>query len=238
MAFLNKIVDAIVSPPPYFITSLVIMGLIMLASVLIGFKVKRMDVKAKPNKFMSLVIGGIAFLNEFVKDVIGKHWRVITPIILSLGMYILISNISGITGLPYTPTKYSAITFSLSIVAVFVIQMMGFISRGKGHLKSVFEPTPFIAPLNIIGEITPLVSLALRLFGNVASGALILYLIYALPSAIQIGSVNLGWLAIVLTPVFHLVFDIGFGVIQTVVFVLLTLILSSTKIDEDDLDYI
>ncbi len=222
---------------PYFITSVVIMSLIMLFSVIVGNKVKKLDPKARPGKLMSLVISGISFLNDFVKDVIGKHWRIITPVILSLGLYIFISNISGITGIPYTPTKYSAITFSLSIVAVFVIQMMGFISKGKKHMNSFIEPTPFIAPLNIIGEITPLVSLALRLFGNVASGALILYLVYALPGAIQIGSINLSWLSIILTPIFHIIFDIGFGLIQTVVFVLLTLILSSTKVDENDLDF-
>ncbi len=222
---------------PYFITSVVIMGLIMIFAILVGNKVKKLNPKDRPGKFLSLVIGGIAFLNDFVKDVIGKHWRVITPIILTLALYIFISNISGITGLPYTPTKYSAITFSLSIIAVFVIQMMGVISKGRKHLNSFIEPTPFIAPLNIIGEITPIVSLALRLFGNVASGSLILYLVYALPGAIQIGSINLSWLSIIATPVFHLIFDIGFGLIQTVVFVLLTLILSSTKVDEDDLDF-
>ncbi len=236
---IQTLLDNLVSglTAPYFITSVVIMLIIMTFSVLIGHKVKKMDPKAKPGKFISLVIGAISFLNNFVKDVIGKHWRIITPIILSLALYIFISNISGITGLPYTPTKYSAITFSLSIIAVFVIQMMGFISKGKKHINSIIEPTPFIAPLNIIGEITPVVSLALRLFGNVASGALILFLVYSLPSVIQIGSINLSWLAIILTPIFHLIFDIGFGLIQTVVFVLLTLILSSTKIDEDDLNY-
>jgi len=227
-ALLENIWEVIKNPPGYFLTSVILMVLIMLFSVIIGFKVKRMDPRAKPGKLMALVIGGIGFFNGFVKEVIGKHWKVITPIILSLGIYIFISNISGVTGLQTTPTKYSAITFSLSIVAVFTIQMMGFISRGKEYVKSIFEPTPFIAPLNIIGELTPLISLALRLFGNIASGSLIMFLIYKLT----------GWASLLVAPAFHLVFDIGFGIIQTVVFVLLTLILSSTKIDEDDLDYV
>ena len=236
-AFFENVIESIIHPPGYFLTSVIIMVMIMIISIAIGLKVDKMDPKAKPGKLMALVISGISFFNQFVKDVIGKHWKVITPIILSLALYIFISNISGITGLQTTPTKFSAITFSLSIVAVFTIQMMGFISKGRAHIKSITDPAWPITPLNIIGEITPLVSLALRLFGNVASGSLILYLIYALPGAINIGNANLGWLSIVLTPVFHLVFDIGFGLIQTVVFVLLTLILSSTKIDEDDLDY-
>ncbi|QWB96366.1 F0F1 ATP synthase subunit A [Mycoplasmatota bacterium] len=227
-AFLDNLISVLKSPPDYFISSLVIMGMIVIFSLIVGFKIKRMNPKDKPGKFMSLIIGLIDGFNKFVKSTMGKHWRMIAPIILSFSLYILISNISGVTGLQSTPTKYSAITFSLSIIAVFVIQMTGFVSKGLGHFKSVFEPTPFIAPLNIIGEITPIISLALRLFGNIASGALIISLIYNLT----------GWFSIIVAPIFHLIFDIAFGIIQTVVFVLLTLILSSTKIDEEDLDYV
>ncbi len=204
------------------------MSAIILFSIIVGTKVSKMNPKDKPGKGLSLVISAIGGFNNLVKEVIGKHWRVITPIVLSLAMYIFISNISGVTGITTTPTKFSAITFSLSIIAVTTIQMMGFISKGWAHIKSIFEPVPFIAPLNIIGEITPLISLALRLFGNIASGSLIMFLIYKLS----------GWASLLIAPAFHLVFDIGFGLIQTIVFVLLTLILSSTKIDENDLDYV
>ncbi len=227
-AFLDSIISVIKSPPAYFLTSVVIMGIIMLLSILIGLKIDKMKPDEKPGKIMSLVISGIGGLNQFVKEVIGKHWKFITPIILSLALYIFISNISGITGLQTSPTKFSTITFSLSIVAVVTIHTMGFVSKGRKHFKSIFEPTPFIAPLNVIGELTPLISLALRLFGNIASGSLIMFLIYSFS----------GWLSILIAPAFHLVFDLAFGAIQTVVFVLLTLILSSTKIDEEDLDYI
>lgn len=227
-AFLDDMISVITNPPPYFITSVVIMVLIMILSIAVGLKVDKMKPNDKPGKLMALVIGAIGGLNQFVKEVIGKHWKVITPIILSFALYIFISNISGITGLQTSPTKFSTITFSLSIIAVVTIHMMGFISKGWHHVKSIFEPTPFIAPLNIIGELTPLISLALRLFGNIASGSLIMYLIYSFG----------GWLSIIIAPPFHLVFDLAFGTIQTIVFVLLTLILSSTKVDEKDLDYI
>jgi F-type H+-transporting ATPase subunit a len=83
-----------------------------------------------------------------------------------------------------------------------------------------------MAPLNIISEFTPIISMALRLFGNIASGALLLTLLYKM----------LGWFSIVITPAFHLIFDIGFGLIQTLVIVLLTIIFASLKVDEADLE--
>lgn len=227
-AFLDNLISVLKNPPDYFLTSVILMALISIFSIIVGLKADKLQPKDKPGKLMTMVIFSIDFLNNFVKEVIGKHWRVITPIILSFAIYIFISNISGVTGLSSTPTKFSAITFSLSIIAVFTIHMMGFVSKGRKHLMSIFEPTPLIAPLNVVGEITPIVSLALRLFGNIASGSLIMFLVYKFT----------GWLSIFIAPVFHLVFDIAFGLIQTIVFVLLTLILSSTKVDENDLDYV
>ncbi|MFA6800843.1 MAG: FoF1 ATP synthase subunit a [Acholeplasmataceae bacterium] len=229
-AFLDDLIYVLTHPFAlgYFYTSVLIMVAIMIFSIIVGIKIKKMNPKEKPGKVMSLIILSISGLNKLVKEVIGKHWKVLAPIIISLGMYIFISNIIGVTGVQTSPTKFSAITFSLSIIAVFTIQMTGFISKGWRHLKSIFEPVPFIAPLNIVGEVIPIISLALRLFGNIASGSLIMLLVYKFT----------GWASLLIAPAFHLVFDIGFGIIQTIVFVLLTLILSSTKIDEDDLDYV
>ena len=51
------------------------------------------------------------------------------------------------------------------------------VSRGFKHVKTWFEPMAFMFPLNIMSDITPLISMTLRLFGNIARCAL-LYMIY------------------------------------------------------------
>ena len=61
--------------------------------------------------------------------------------------------------------------------------------------------------------------MALRLFGNIASGAMILTLVYKLT----------GWFSLIVAPVFHMIFDIGFGLIQAMVIVLLTIIFASLR---------
>ena len=66
----------------------------------------------------------------------------------------------------------------------------------------------------------------MRLFGNIASGAAVLMLIYAVS----------GPATVIAGPVAHAIFDIGFGLIQTIVFVLLTTVFSSNKIEESDLE--
>jgi F-type H+-transporting ATPase subunit a len=142
-----------------------------------------------------------------------------------MALYVFISNISGIMALD-SPTKYSAVTFSMSLTAFFVVQSTGVISQGAKHFLGVFKPLWPMFPLNVVSEFVPILSMALRLFGNIAGGALIMTLLYGL----------LGWASIIVTPAFHLIFDIGFGFIQTIVIVLLTIIFSSMKVDEADFE--
>jgi F-type H+-transporting ATPase subunit a len=228
MRFLiDDFVNTFKNPPAYFITSLILMTVIAVFAIVIGKRVEKLDVKAKPTKAMTLVIEGIGGFNSFVKGYVGKHWRYVTPIVLTMALYVFLSNISGIIALD-SPTKYSAITFSMSITAFFVVQSTGVISQGAKHFLGVFKPLWPMFPLNVVSEFVPILSMALRLFGNIAGGALIMTLLYGL----------LGWASIVVTPAFHLVFDIGFGFIQTIVIVLLTIIFSSMKVDEADFEII
>ncbi|MDX9691998.1 MAG: FoF1 ATP synthase subunit a [Acholeplasmataceae bacterium] len=222
---MNSIIQFIFDLPVYFKTSLFLMAVLILLSYIVGSKVSKLDVRDKPSKFLTIFISFIGFFNKFVKENIGKHWRYVAPLTLSMAFYVFISNISGIWALD-APTKYTAITFSLSIIAFIIVQSTGFISKSWKHLLSIFSPLPPMAPLNIISEFTPIISMALRLFGNIATGALVLTLVYRM----------LGWASIIVAPGFHLLFDIGFGLIQTLVIVLLTIIFASLKVDEADLN--
>jgi F-type H+-transporting ATPase subunit a len=213
--------------PVYFYTSLGIVLFISIFSVVISIKVNKMDVRDKPGKFMTVIISFIEMMNNFIKGYIGKHWKFLAPPVITLALYVFVSNVSGLIALD-SPTRYTAITFSVSITAFVLIQATGFKSLGWKHLLGIFKPLAPMAPLNIVSEFTPILSMALRLFGNIASGALLMTIIYGAT----------GWLSIIVAPAFHLVFDIGFGLIQTMVVVMLTVIYSSMKVDESDFDII
>ena len=232
---IQTVIDYITSLPRYFLTSLFLMGVISIFAIIVGFRVSKLDAKAKPNLFMVGIISFIDMMNKFVKGYVGKNWKFLTPIALTMAIYVFVSNISGILALD-SPTKYTAITFSLSITAFLTVQVTGFISQSWRHLLGVFKPIPFMLPLNLISEVTPIISMALRLFGNIASGALILTVVYK--GAIRVNEVYQGvsWLSLLFTPVLHMMFDIAFGLIQTLVIVLLTVIFASQKIDEADLE--
>ena len=222
---MDLILNYISQLPHYLMTSLIVMAGIALFAIIVGRKIERLDVKAKPSKLITAVMLAIGGFNTFVKNYVGKHWDHVVPFALTMAIYVFLSNITGVIAID-SPTQFSAITFSMSLTAFFVVQSTGLISQRWRHFLGVFQPLAPMAPLNIVSEFVPIVSMALRLFGNIASGALLLGLLYNL----------LGWLSIVITPAFHLVFDIGFGLIQTLVIVLLTIIFASMKVSEADFE--
>ena len=221
----NDFIEVIKNPPAYFIISIIIMVIIGLVAFILGRQIEKQDVRKKPSKLMTVVIDGIGGFNRFVKSYVGKQWTFVTPVALTMAIYVFLSNISGIMALD-APTKYTAITLSMSLISFFIVQITGLISVGIKHFMAIFKPLWPMFPLNLMSEFVPILSMALRLFGNIAGGALILTLLYGV----------LGWASIAITPAFHLIFDIGFGFIQTIVIVLLTVIFASMKVSEADLD--
>lgn len=220
---MTQILDYLKNLPGYFYTSLGIMTFIAVISVIVGSKIKKMDVRQTPSKFMTLFISLVEFYNNMIKGYIGKHWKFVAPVTLTLAIYVLLSNISGVFALD-SPTKYTSITFSLSITSFIIVQTTGFISQSWRHLLGLFKPFVPMLPLNLVSEFTPIISMALRLFGNMASGSVFLVLIYR----------GAGWFSVFIAPAFHVIFDIGFGFIQAIVLILLTVIFASNKVSESD----
>jgi F-type H+-transporting ATPase subunit a len=92
----------------------------------------------------------------------------------TLFLFIAVSNLCAI--LPwYEPPTGSLSTTSALAISVFVaVLLFGIEEQGLGgYLKSYLKPTFIMLPFNIIGEFSRTFALAIRLFGNIMSGTLI-----------------------------------------------------------------
>lgn len=211
--------------PSYFKVSLIVALLIIVYSMIIFFIMIYINKhNLKPGKFMRLNIGLVKKFNNFIKANIGRHWRFSAPMVLTLTIYIALLNIAGLFAVK-TPTQKLSITVALAIFATLIVQLTGISSRKFKHLKTPFEPIPIMFPINLLGDFTPIISMSLRLFGNIVAGGLIVGMVYGFAK----------WASPILTPLLHLVFDVGFGMIQTFVFTTLTVIFTSNKVEEKDL---
>jgi F-type H+-transporting ATPase subunit a len=103
------------------------------------------------------------------------------PLVCSLFLFISCSAVLTIIPGYIPPTSSLSATIALAIcvfiaVPIFSISEKGFV----GFLKNYIEPTAWMLPFNILSELTRTVALAVRLFGNMMSGAFVLSIIVSL----------------------------------------------------------
>lgn len=208
-------------------STLIITVVLCLVFILLSFKIKKVDPIKKTPLWLVPMMMLVEMMNNFIKQNIGKRWKTFAPWFLSIAIFIFFSNISAVFLLE-NPTSYIMITLALALTSFFVIQGAGIASNGfLGYLKGFIDPNPVMLPMNIISEISLPISLCLRLFGNIISGSVIALLIKGFA----------GWWAVPIMPVVNIVFDIGFGLIQTAVFVILSIIFTSMKIKDEEKIY-
>ena len=72
------------------------------------------------------------------------------------------------------PTGSLSTTVALAACVFIAVPLFGIADRGAGgYLKTYLEPTIVMLPFNLIGELSRTLALAVRLFGNMMSGAMI-----------------------------------------------------------------
>ncbi|MCA9068169.1 MAG: F0F1 ATP synthase subunit A [Planctomycetaceae bacterium] len=142
-------------------------------------------------------------------DIVGHRIPWLTGFSGSLFLFIATCNLSGQFPGVSPPTANLATTSALALIAFFTVPIVGVSSRGVwGYLRHYFSPNPVLFPLHMISELSRTLALAVRLFGNMMSGHLIVVLLVAL----------VGFL--VPTPL--MVLDLLIGLLQAYIFTLLS----------------
>ncbi|MCB0113858.1 MAG: F0F1 ATP synthase subunit A [Caldilineaceae bacterium] len=93
-------------------------------------------------------------------------------------LFIAVSNLLSIVPGYQPPTGSLSTTAALAICVFVAVPVYGIAQQGvRAYLNEYVRPTPLMLPFNIISEISRTVALAIRLFGNVMSGAVIVAII-------------------------------------------------------------
>lgn len=124
---------------------------------------------------------GFRALEDLIVDAAGRS----SPTLEAFGgtLFLFIAGASVLGQLPgvVTPTSNVAATGALAAIVFLAVHVAGVHAQGPwGHLRHYFRPNPILFPLHLISEISRTLALALRLFGNMLSGQLVVALIVAL----------------------------------------------------------
>ena len=213
------------------------------AMILISKKIDQADPLEKPKGILVPVLWGVEIVYNMVKTNVGDRYADrLTPYIITLWVYIFVSNIISLFGFS-SPTANLSVTLLLAFITWVLIQITELTYQGiKGYLHGFLEPIPVMLPMNIVGKFSTMVSMSVRLFGNILCGGIMMQLIYTFTQFVSSKIVGLftssdiyvfNFVAPIVAPLLHAYFDLFAGFIQTLVFVTLTVVLIGNDIPEE-----
>lgn len=236
---LNQFLEwAVTTPLQVEVISIwIVTGLIIAFVFAVHSAVKKADVMAKPT---GLVLLGVLIVETFSKitnDNMGKHNASgYASYVGALAVFLLFSNISGLIGLAQPTANYS-VTLTLALISFVLIQRAVFKTNGfVKYFTRFFEPYPVFFVMNFFGAVAPLVSMSLRLFGNITGGTIIMLLLYTFTGYISglvpvIGQID--FIGPFVAPIFHAYFDLFVGFIQMFVFISLTTVFIGNELPSE-----
>lgn len=132
----------------------------------------------RPQALLEVVVDAIA---QQLREVLGKEPTPYVPLLGTLFIYLVVSNLCDILPGVEAPTGKPETPLALALIVFFSVHCYGIRARGlKGYLGSFVQPKAFMLPLNILSQLTRTFSLMVRLFGNVMSGGFLIALLVAL----------------------------------------------------------
>jgi F-type H+-transporting ATPase subunit a len=180
-----------------------------------------------PGKLQLAFEGLVNYVEEQVETAMGlRAAPFVVPLAVTLFAFILIANWVEIVPTHeklISPTSDINLTAALAILVLGWVHLTGFRKKGLlGYVKSFTGAPRWLIPFRAIEEVAKPLSLALRLFGNLFAGGLMIALIGLFPSFVL-------WLPTVVWKLF----DMFIGVIQALIFSLLTIVYFSFAVNEE-----
>jgi len=175
-----------------------------------------------PGRFQNVMEAILGGFDDLLVETMGPEGRKFFPLIATLGLYILTSNLLGLLPGFESPTANLNTTVSMAVVVFVMTHVVGIRIHGFKYVKHFMGPiwwlTPIMLPIEIISHLSRPLSLSVRLFGNIMGEDIVLAVVILLvPFLVPL-------------PVFVLM--IFTSVIQTLVFMLLTMMYIAGAMEE------
>ena len=194
-----------------------IIALLLVLSVLATSALK--SVPGGLQNFMEVVVSGI---ENMIVETMGEHGRPFFPLIATLAIFILVSNLIGLIPGFYPPTANINTTAACAVIVFLSTHVVGIKHHGLHYLKHFMGPIAWLAPImffiEVIGHLSRPVSLTLRLFGNMNGHELVLMIFFGL--------------APFLVPLPMMLMGVLVSFIQAFVFMLLAMIYIQGSLEE------
>lgn len=170
-------------------------------------------IPGKGQNFWELLIGG---MYDFFDENMGRELTdKLFPMIATFALYIAVGNLIGLIPGFMSPTASINTTLALTLIVWITHHIIGFRAHGMAYVKHFLGPIPILIPLmlpiELISNIARLLSLSIRLFGNIMAKETLLGILFMLAGAY-------------FAPLPIMILGVLVSLVQAMVFVLLTVV--------------
>ncbi|MDA8166042.1 MAG: F0F1 ATP synthase subunit A [Desulfobacteraceae bacterium] len=206
-----------IDSPHMTYTWLVMAFLIIVPKLTLG---KMEMIPGKGQNFWEAIISG---MEGFMADNMGREGaRMMFPMLATFALYILVSNLVGLIPGFLSPTSNLNVTLGCTLIVFFTTHILGLKFHGAGYIKHFLGPIPWLIPLmfpiEVISHFARILSLSIRLFGNIMAKETLLGILFMLAGAY-------------FAPLPILVLGVFVSFVQALVFVLLSILYFSAAME-------
>ena len=198
---------------------------ILVVLLLLGFFVlvrARLSVE-KPGGLQHMVEAVEEFIAEQAHGVMGHGYERYVPYAIALGYFILLDNLIGLIPGFESPTASPVVPLGCAVVTFIYYHFHGIRTHGVHYVKQFVGPVAVLAPLmlliEIVSHLARILSLTVRLFANMFAGDMVTLAFFSLVP--------------VLVPVVFLGLHVFVSLVQTFIFVMLTLVYLGMAVSEE-----
>ncbi len=135
---------------------------------------RNLKVEGRVSRWQIFLEGLVSYMRLQIEGIMGQKTDYYLPFIGTLFLFISLSNFLLIVPGYHAPTGSLSTTAALALCVFLAVPIFGILQRGwKNYFRHYIRPTIFMLPFHVMGEITRTFALAIRLFGNIMSEALL-----------------------------------------------------------------
>jgi F-type H+-transporting ATPase subunit a len=212
----HGLVEKLVSPHMTY-TWFVMAILILVPKFTLG------KIELVPGKGQNFWEAVISFMEDFMADNMGREGaKMMFPMLATFALYILLANMVGLIPGFMSPTSNINITLGCALIVIFTTHILGVKFHGAAYIKHFLGPIPWLVPLmfpiEFISHFARILSLSLRLFGNIMAKETLLGILFMLAGAF-------------FAPLPILCLGVFVSIVQALVFVLLSILYFSASME-------
>jgi len=175
------IIPGLSTLPDHVACSIIVLFIIFCISINYWLKTRKIESRLSPSPRMNLceiMDSVITTINNLFEQVMGSSSKKYLPLVGSLFIYILLSNLIGLIPGLIPPTSNISTNFAISIIVFLLYNVYGFKENGSSYLRHFVGPVLalswLIFPIEILSHLVRPVSLSVRLMGNMFGDHMVL----------------------------------------------------------------